>query len=366
MRHRIIDISENHVHLRSYRGFLVLTRTQAGVTHELGRVALSDISAVIAHAYGITYSNTILVAFAEHGIIFTVCDRHHQPISQLLPLAGHQSMAARFEAQLLVTQPQKKRLWAALVKAKISQQAALLDALGRDARPVLALVGRVQSGDVTNVEATAARLYWGLLFPSVGDVQGEEDGKADGRFKRQGYNAHPPYVAANLFLNYGYTVLRSAMARAVCSAGLHPALGLFHRHELNPMRLVDDLMEVFRPLVDFRALSLLDTARASGQDFTTHAQAQACLTPAAKRVLANVLDHAVVMPYGKSPAALAMQRLASSLAQVYLKEKTELLLPLAANVYSANGYAANRAANAPPLVDSTPFDDEPSDDYFEL
>lgn len=365
MRHRIIDISENHVHLRSYRGFLVLTRTQAGVTHELGRVALSDISAVIAHAYGITYSNTILVAFAEQGIIFTVCDRHHQPISQLLPLAGHQSMAARFEAQLLVTQPQKKRLWAALVKAKISQQAALLAALGRDARPVLALVGRVQSGDVTNVEATAARLYWALLFPSVavGDVLGEEDGegKADGRFKRQGYNAHPPYVAANLFLNYGYTVLRSAMARAVCSAGLHPALGLFHRHELNPMRLVDDLMEVFRPLVDFRVLCLLDTARASGQDFTNHAQAQACLTPAAKRVLAHVLDHAVVMPYGKSPAALAMQRLASSLAQVYLKEKTELLLPLAANVYTAN-----RALNAPPLSDDTPFDDEPSEDDFEL
>jgi hypothetical protein len=83
-------------------------------------------------------------------------------------------------------------------------------------------------------------------------------------------------------------------------------------------------------------------------------------------VLANVLDHAVVMPYGKSPAALAMQRLASSLAQVYLKEKTELLLPLAANVYRANGYAANRAFNAPPLADSTPFDDEPSDDDFEL
>lgn len=357
MRHRIIDISENHVHLRSYRGFLVLTRTQAGVTHELGRAALSDIEAVIAHAYGITYSNTILVAFAEHGIIFTVCDRHHQPISQLLPLAGHQSMAARFEAQLLVTQPQKKRLWAALVKAKISQQAALLAALDRDARPVLALVGRVQSGDVTNVEATAARLYWPLLFPTVGALLG----KVEGRFKRQGYNAHLPYVAANLFLNYGYTVLRSAMARAVCSAGLHPALGLFHRHELNPMRLVDDLMEVFRPLVDFRVLCLLETAQISGQTWATRAQAEACLTPAAKRALANVLEHAVVMPYGKSPAALAMQRLASSLAHVYLKEKSEILLPLAANIYMAN-----RVLSAPILPDSTPFDDEPAEDDFEL
>ena len=152
------------------------------------------------------------------------------------------------------------------------------------------------------------------------------------------------------------------MARAVCSAGLHPALGLFHRHELNPMRLVDDLMEIFRPLVDFRVLCLLDTARASGQDFTTHAEAEACLTPTAKRALANVLDHAVVMPYGKSPAALAMQRLASSLAHVYLKEKTELLLPLAANVYTAN-----RLLNSPILPDnSTPFDDENEEEDFEL
>ncbi len=93
------------------------------------------------------------------------------------------------------------------------------------------LVKAVRSGDPDNCEARAARFYWRRLLGS--EFRRDPDG--------DGLNAH---------LNYGYTVIRSAMARSVVAAGLAPGLGLHHRGRLNAFQLVDDLMEPFRPLVD--------------------------------------------------------------------------------------------------------------------
>jgi len=119
---------------------------------------------------------------------------------------------------------------------------------------------------------------------------------------------------ANALLNYGYTILRSATARAVVAAGLHPSIGLHHSNDSNPMRLVDDLMEPFRPLVDLKVWQL----RQAGETQ---------VTPDTKRTLVHVLYEDMQTTLGATPVMVCMQRLATSLAQVYLNERDKLDLP---------------------------------------
>ena len=155
----------------------------------------------------------------------------------LLSIDGNFQQAKRFDAQVAASLPLTKRLWAEIVKSKLQQQAAALEATGAPAIPLSALVKKVRSGDPDNYEAQGARRYWGLLF-------GDD-------FRRDQQTG-----GINSMLNYGYTVLRATTARAVVAAGLHPTLGLHHSNEGNAMRLVDDLMEPFRPVIDLKVWQL--------------------------------------------------------------------------------------------------------------
>ena len=117
----------------------------------------------------------------------------------LWPMEGHHQQAHRFEAQVACTLPTRKKLWAAIVKAKLLNQAAVLQATGAAHAPLQALAKQVRSGDPDNLEAQGARKYWGLLMGTLF----RRDQQADG---------------VNALLNYGYTVLRAATARAVVAA----------------------------------------------------------------------------------------------------------------------------------------------------
>ena len=161
--------------------------------------------------------------------------------------------------------------------------------------PLAQLARKVKSGDSSNAEAQGARQYWPLL---MGDLF-RRDQNADG---------------LNALLNYGYTVLRAATARAVIAAGLHPSLGLHHSHDNNPMRLVDDLMEPFRPLIDWTVWRL-------------EQQGFCVINVDTKRALVKSLYQDLQTDAGTSPVMVALQRLATSLAQVMVKERVQLDLP---------------------------------------
>lgn len=292
---RIVEIADDRRHLFVNRGFLVVRDTD-GERKELGQVPLDDIAAVIANAHGLSYTNNLLVSLAERGAPFVLCGPNHNAVGMLLPIDGHHVQAQRIEAQIQASQPVHKRLWAAVVKSKLEQQAAALEAAAAPTAPLLALVNKVKSGDPDNIEAQGARRYWGLLFGS----SFRRDQGGDG---------------VNALLNYGYTVLRAATARAVVAAGLHPSIGLHHSNDSNPMRLVDDLMEPFRPMVDFKVWQLLK-------------QEEHHVTPETKRTLVRVLHDDMPTRSGVSPVMVCMQNLAISVAQVYLGERAKLELPL--------------------------------------
>lgn len=292
---RIVEVADDRRHLFLSRGFLVVQDTE-GERKELGQVPLDDISAVIANAHGLSYTNNLLVALAERCAPFVLCAANHNAVGMVWSIEGNFQQAKRFDAQIAAKQPLIKRLWAEIVKSKLQQQANALEATGAPYVPLSALVRKVRSGDPDNFEAQGARRYWGLL---LGD-DFRRDQQAGG---------------INAMLNYGYTVLRAATARAVVAAGLHPTIGLHHSNAGNAMRLVDDLMEPFRPMMDLKVWQL-------------HRQGEGEVTPESKRALVKTLYDDMQTSAGATPVMVCVQKLATSLAQVFLGEKERLDLPL--------------------------------------
>jgi CRISPR-associated protein Cas1 len=292
---RIVEVADDQRHLFVNRGFMVVRDTE-GERKELGQVPLDDIAAVIANAHGLSYTNNLLVALAERGAPFVLCAANHNAVGVLLPIDGNYQQAKRYDAQIEASKPTVKRLWADIVRSKLQQQAAALEAAGASPIPLTALVAKVRSGDPENLEAQGARRYWGMLF-------GESF-----RRKQEG-------GSINALLNYGYTVLRATTARAVTAAGLHPTIGLHHSNEGNAMRLVDDLMEPFRPVVDLKVWQL----QREGEDQ---------VTPETKRALVRTMYDDMQTEAGATPVMVCTQKLATSLAQVFLGEREKLDLPL--------------------------------------
>lgn len=289
---RIVEIAADGRYLHVLRGFLIVESKG----EEVGRIALDDIAAVIANAHGLIYSNNLLVALAEREVPFVLCGNNHKPVGILWPLEGHHRQAARMDAQLAAPAPMRKRLWREIVQAKISWQAHALTQVGEPATLLQPLLSKVKSGDPANIEAQAARRYWPRLFGK--SFLRDQDGEG-----------------INSLLNYGYAILRAATARAIIATGLHPGLGMHHQNQYNTMRLVDDLMEPYRPCIDLAVWRLW---RAN------HLEVDA----EAKRTLAHVLYQDFTTSHGTSPLIHTLQRLAFSLSQVYSKESEHLDIAL--------------------------------------
>jgi CRISPR-associated protein Cas1 len=292
---RIVEVADDRRHLFMHRGFMVVQDTE-GERKELGQVPLDDIAAVIANAHGLSYTNNLLVALAERGAPFVLCAANHNAVGMLLPIEGNFEQAKRIEMQIAASQPTHKRLWAHVVRSKLEQQGAALEATGAPSAPLTMLASKVKSGDPENLEAQGARKYWTLLFGY--EFRSDQNGGG-----------------INGLLNYGYTVLRATTARAVIAAGLHPSIGLHHSNDSNAMRLVDDLMEPFRPMIDLKVWQL-------------HRHGEKEVSPETKRALVRTLYDDMQTAAGAAPVMVCVQKLCTSLAQVYLGERDKLELPL--------------------------------------
>lgn len=288
---RIVDIATEGLFLSVHRGFLVVQEGNS----EIGRIALDDIAGVIAHAHGLTWSNTVFTRLSERGVPVVLCGPNHAPVSILWPIAGHHLQGARMRAQLAASRPLAKQLWRQVVSAKIAMQGRVLALNGQEAGAFTLLARKVRSGDPENIEAQAARRYWRSMFgPDF-----TRDRAAGG---------------INGMLNYGYTVLRAIVSRSICAAGLHPTLGIFHANRANAFALADDLMEPYRPLVDHFVKSLL----VEGIDE---------VNGEAKRELARITALDLEQDGQISPVGVHIHKLAHSLATSFETGKPGLSLP---------------------------------------
>jgi CRISPR-associated protein Cas1 len=222
----VVIANEAEIHVRA--GQLVVLQSERVV------IPIEDIAVLVLEHPRIHLSAAALSLLAARGVATAVCDDKHMPTGILLSNNQHSRQLAATRWQLEATGPQKKRLWQQLVRAKITNQAACLDALEKPgAERLRAYASRVQSGDSSNLEATAARYYFPRLMPGVGRHSGADPDGA---------------------LDYGYAILRAAVARSLVAHGLYPPLGIQHDGQLNAFNLADDLLEPFRPFVDLLAL----------------------------------------------------------------------------------------------------------------
>ncbi len=214
---------------------------------ETACVPIEDLGVLIIDHPAISYTQAMLAACFENNVVVVLCDAKHLPCAVLLPLAGHSLHAKTLRAQIAASTPAQKRLWQTIIQKKIREQAGVLRSLVLDDYPLPLYAAKVKSGDPENIEAQAARIYWQRLF-------GEE-------FRRD-----RDMNGANALLNYGYAILRAAVARAIVGTGLSPALGIHHRNQYDDLALADDLMEPLRPLVDLKVHEIMQARKNADVD----------------------------------------------------------------------------------------------------
>lgn len=295
MTGRIIEISDPLVSLSMLRGFL-LVRVE-GV--EKARIAFADIGILILNGTGATITTNLLNSLLEAGVMIVVLGSNYLPSGIFYPTNPHHLHKQKINLQIQSSKPLEKRLWQQVVKAKILNQATILSHFsGNDEKQLFELAKKVSSGDKENLEAQAARKYWQRLF-------GEN-------FRRNFEDC-----GINSMLNYGYAILRSATARAIFSSGLHPAIGIHHNNQENAFCLVDDLMEPFRPMVDFVVKKLSEENEEIKE-----------LTPEIKKSLTKILSLDLSTSVGTTPINNCLARLCQSFVRSLESGEANLDFPL--------------------------------------
>lgn len=194
-------------------------------------IPIEDIGFVVLEHQQTNVTLPLLNALSENNVAVIICGKDYMPNSMLLNLDSNTTQGENYRSQIDASDPLKKGLWRQIVELKIRNQSNLLNKLGKDGDLLKPYYNNVKSGDVDNREGIAAKVYWSELLGA--DFVRYREGKCP-----------------NNMLNYGYTILRAAVARSLMGSGLFPAFGIFHRNRYNAFPLADDIMEPYRPFVD--------------------------------------------------------------------------------------------------------------------
>jgi CRISPR-associated protein Cas1 len=283
----------------------------------LASIPCEDIGVVMVEEQGTTYSHAALTTLLKYDAAVVICGRNHLPVGLLLPFGEHTEVVWRIHDQLAVKKPLQKQLWRQLVQAKIRAQAANLPPNSAIRSRLLGLARQVRSGDPSNVEAQAARAYWSVLFANVAQPPSAVVSLGGTGVPPAGrpFHRNSDGDGLNALLNYGYAVLRAAIARAIVSAGLLPALGIHHANRSNAFCLADDLIEPLRPLVDARVRAL-------------HESGETELNPGSKAELLKLLTAEVRVGEQAGPLMVALHRLVASLVRCFEGNAKRLEIPM--------------------------------------
>lgn len=266
---------------------------------ETKTVAIEDIGVIVLENQQITITNGLLEKLTNNNVALINCNQQHMPIGLLMPLNGHTEQSERFKNQLNASAPLKKNLWQQTVFSKIQNQANLLKEKGVPMQNMLHWAKNVTSGDSRNHEARAAAYYWQNLI------------------KVENFNRQQNGIPPNNLLNYGYAILRAITARALVSSGMLPTLGIFHHNKYNAYCLADDIMEPYRPFVDFVVCQIMENESVIEE-----------LTIDIKKQLLNIAAMDVVIDGKKSPLMVAMSRTTNSLNECFEGATRKILYPV--------------------------------------
>jgi len=200
-------------------------------------IPIEDLGMVILEHPHITLTVNLLELLAENQVAVITCNSKYMPTGLFLTMEGNSEQTKRMSTQFEASVPLKKQLWQHTIKAKIYNQARVLERLNVGSTRLDNLKEKVLSGDPKNCEAQAAAFYWRQIY--------------GGKFVRSRDPETP-----NAQLNFGYAILRSIVARALTASGMFPSIGIHHKNKYNAFCLADDIMEPYRPYVDWIVLHL--------------------------------------------------------------------------------------------------------------
>lgn len=281
--------SDAKIHIKDKQLFLEKLNTSEEIDYPL-----EDINSIVIESQQSIISTKTITDLAEHNIATFFCDQSHLPNTQVLSFNGHYKNLLIYNIQTQCPKPLQKRLWQSIIKQKISNQAKALN-LCNIKNDIDQLVSQVSSGDTNNIESVAALKYFKLMF-----------GKD---FSRNQISL------INSALDYGYSIIRGAIARSVVAHGLITFLGLHHCNQLNAFNLVDDLIEPFRPIVDLFV-------------FNNFADSQENeLNRNMKQSLIGLLNADVLVSDKKYSLSYAVDMMVSSFVDSMSKNINKLLLP---------------------------------------
>lgn len=271
----------------------------AETRQEKATIPLEDIAIVLLDHPQITITHALMADLIERNVALISCDSKHLPTGLMLPLDGNHVQTERFRIQIAASEPLLKNLWAQTVKAKIENQAAMLNRAKLENKQLLALVPQIKTGDPDNTEGRAASVYWKLVYGKTGFTR-DRDGMEP--------NAH---------LNYCYAVLRAIVARALVSSGLLPTLGIHHRNKYNAYCLADDVMEPYRPFCDELVYELFTSGLIKTEEINREQKAR----------LLGIATTDVLIDGKKSPLMVALSRTTNSLFECFEGTRRKIVYP---------------------------------------
>lgn len=286
MPNNVLEIASNNKKLSVYRGFLRIEEEG----NVLKDIPFNSISSIIITAFNVIYTNNLLQRLCEENIPLIILGQNYSPNGMLISYIGQSKQTEIQYLQIENKKPLEKKIWQLLIKEKIKNQSKVLELFCKENK-LQYIFKTVLSGDRTNREAYAARLYFKSLF-------GED------------FIRDKNLSGINAFLNYGYAILRSSLARYVVASGLNPSLGVGHYNKLNPFCLVDDLIEPFRPIVDCFVYKIFEQ------------EPETCdLTTLHKAGLSGLLTTEYFNGEGFSPLYMILQQIVWDLANIYRTKK---------------------------------------------
>jgi len=198
---------------------------------ETTRICIDEMAVLIIENTAVSLTAYLLNELIKAKVKVIFCDEKRNPSSELMSYSGSHDSSKKIRLQMTWRDAAKKEVWTEIVKAKINNQALLLENISKEAYQLLiSYRDEIEIGDVTNREGHAAKVYFNTIF-----------GKS---FSRSQDNA------INAALNYGYSILLSLFNKEINSNGYLTQIGIFHDNYFNAFNLASDFMEPFRPLVD--------------------------------------------------------------------------------------------------------------------
>ncbi|MDN5575511.1 MAG: type II CRISPR-associated endonuclease Cas1 [Pediococcus sp.] len=211
----------------SYSGHCVVVQT----ADSINQIPVSDIQILLVSTTRAVITSAVISELAKHQskVIFT--DNSGQPVTETVDYYPNNRDPQLLNTQFNWSEKRKTDLWTKIVVQKIANQIFLVDSLGIESQELKDELSKLEVNDVTNREAVVARKYFSLLFE-------DEASRRD-------------FSPTNAALNYGYAIILSAVNREIVANGYITQLGIHHHSQENNFNLGSDLMEPFRPIIDW-------------------------------------------------------------------------------------------------------------------